>query len=150
LSFRIPGIKFVEGESSHLPFKDDSFDISISWHAIYYVGLGIQDVVKNFQEIYRVTKKDSNSRFIVSIPMPSSFIYSQSELVEEKDGIEYREIKRDPFNVRNGEILGCFPSLKVLRDTMLQVGFTNLQIGEEKGVWFGHQYDWWVIVANLK
>lgn len=149
LSQRIPGVNFEVGESSNLPFKDNTFDLSISWHAIYYVSLGVQDVARNFQEIFRVTKKTEDSRLVVSIPMPTSFIYEGSELTRKVNGIEYRTIRNDPFDIRNGEVLGCFPSLDVLVETMQQSGFTGLQIGEEKGNWFGHQYDWWVIVAKL-
>ena len=149
LTARIPGIDFQVGESSNLPFSDNTFDLTLSWHAIYYVSLGVQDVVRNFQEVFRVTKKDECSRFIVSIPMPTSFIYKDSELINIKNGIEYRIIRNDPFDIRNGEILGCFPSIEVLSQIMIQCGFTDLEIGEEKGWWFGHQYDWWVVVAKL-
>ena len=149
LSSKNPGIDFRVGESSNLPFSDNTFDLSVSWHAIYYVSLGAQDVARNFREIFRVTKKEKDSRFIVSVPMPTSFIYEESELIEMINGIEYRRIRKDPFDIRNGEVLGCFPNLEVLIDTMVGAGFKNLQIGEEKGFWFGHQNDWWVVAANL-
>jgi len=149
LKSNYPGIDFAVGQSSNLPFDDGQFDLVLSWHAIYYVGLGEQDVSLNIKELRRVTKNAPDSRVIISIPMPSSFIYAGSELVKILDKVEYRKINNDPFDIRNGEVLACFPSEGILVDTLVEAGFTDIVVGEEMGKWFGFQYDWWVIVANV-
>lgn len=148
LSLSYPEIDFVVGHSSNLPFENNQFDLVLSWHAIYYVGLGEQDVIVNLNELRRVLRDAPTSRVILSIPMPSSFIYHRSDLVKTVDGIEYRKITNDPFDIRNGEVLACFPSKEILVSALVDSGFNEIVVGEEMGDWFGFRYDWWVIVAN--
>jgi hypothetical protein len=70
-------------------------------------------------------------------------------LIRESAGVQYRSITKDPYNVRIGETLSMFPNLESLTVSLHTSGFTNLEIGEEMGNWFGRQYDWWIISAQL-
>lgn len=147
---RIPGSKFEVGSNANIPFPDEFFDLIVSWHAIYYMGDDrYRDLIQNLRECLSKLKKNGESCFIVSVPCPSSFIFDKSEIARESAGVEYRIIKNDPFEIRNGEMLATFQNKEVMAQTLQQVGFSEVVIGEEFGNWFGFQYDWWVAVCKI-
>lgn len=147
---RIPGSKFEVGSNASIPYPDGFFDLIVSWHAIYYMGDNRdRDLSQNLRECLNKLKKNGESCFIVSVPCPSSFIFDNSEIARESAGVEYRIIKNDPFNIRNGEMLATFQNKEAMAKTLKQVGFTEVEIGEEFGNWFGFQYDWWVAVCKV-
>jgi ubiquinone/menaquinone biosynthesis C-methylase UbiE len=148
LQKQFTNLNFEVGTASALPPGNQEFDLIVAWNSIYYMSQTSGDISNHFREIYRVISKKKESRLIMSIPMPSSFIYEASTIESVVDSVEYRIITQDPFNVRIGEKLACFPSLEILTNYLEKNGFENFQIGEEKGDWFGLQYDWWVLVAE--
>jgi hypothetical protein len=77
--------------------------------------------------------------------MPTNFIYESCSTLEKSVNYEYVEITQDPFGVRNGQIMTKFNDLIGLKNTLVEAGFKEILSGEEKGLWFGLQYDWWVL-----
>lgn len=149
LQEKYPRLVFLQGTSDRLPVKSDAFDVVIAWNSIYYMGLTDGDIQIHFEECKRALKKSDSSRLVLSIPMPTSFIYEESILIRESAGVQYRSITKDPYNVRIGETLAMFPNLESLIASLHTSGFANLETGEEMGNWFGRQYDWWIISARL-
>ncbi len=143
-----PHISFEVGSNADTKQESGAFDLIVSWHAAYYLGSDGVDMNQVFSEFYRVVRKTEFSRLILSVPMGTSFIYSDCELVSKKSQYDCVEITSDPFNIRNGEILAKFNSVEGLVDCLAESGWTNFQIGEEKGDWFGLQYDWWTVVCQ--
>lgn len=149
LQEKYPRLAFLQGTSDRLPIESDTFDVVIAWNSIYYMGSTDGDIGIHFEECKRVLRKSNSSRLILSIPMPTSFIYEESVLIRENAGVQYRTITKDPYNVRIGETLAMFPNLESLIASLHASNFANLEIGEEMGNWFGRQYDWWIISAQL-
>jgi SAM-dependent methyltransferase len=146
----IPDCTFKTGSNANIPFPDEFFDLIVSWNAIYYMGDDRnRDLRQNLSECFRKLKKNGKSSFIISIPCPSSFIFDKSEISREQDGIEYRIIRNDPFNIRNGEMLATFNNAAALIRILKQIGFNEVVVGEEFGNWFGFQYDWWVAICKI-
>jgi len=138
-----PGVTFVEGESGAIPFPDEFFDLSVAWNSVYYMKNTEDKIVQHFKEILRVTK--SGGRVILSIPMSTNFIYKSCSILNSNEGLDYVEIAQDPFEVRNGQIMAKFNDLRSLQGSLEEAGFSEIISGEEKGSWFGLQYDWWVL-----
>ena len=80
--------------------------------------------------------------------MPSSFIYKNSVTLNESSKVKYQQITEDPYNLRVGETLAMFPDLNILKRTLQVAGFSDFEVGEEMGDWFGRQYDWWVVSCS--
>lgn len=142
-------IKFIVGENREIPLRNGCVDFIVAWNSIYYMGSEGQDILENFKECARVLKKEPSSRLFLSVPMPSSFIYNNSITIAESFGVKYQQITEDPFHLRVGETLAQFPDLEVLKNALSLTGFSDFEVGEEMGNWFGRQYDWWVISCRL-
>jgi len=147
LSQNFADVEFKVGQSDNLPIASGTVDIAVAWNSIYYMGMGELNILKNLQECKRVLS-NAESVLILSIPMPTSFIFANSEVVTENEGVEYRVIRNDPYGARNGEIMACFPDVENLRSMITLSGFERIEIGEERGDWFGRRYDWWVIACR--
>jgi len=145
LGEKYPKIKFIVGENQEIPLSRNSVDLIVAWNSIYYMGPEGGDILKNFRECARVLKKEQGSRLLLSVPMPTSFIYTNSIMISERSGVKYQQITEDPYDLRIGETLAMFSDLEILKDALNLAGFTNFEVGEEMGNWFGRQYDWWVI-----
>jgi SAM-dependent methyltransferase len=144
LSARLyPQVQFQVGDSGNIPFPESFFDVSVAWNSIYYMRDAGDRIVDYFRQMFRVTK--SGGRAILSIPMPTNFIYESCSTLEKSVNYEQVEITQDPFGVRNGQIMTKFNDLIGLKNTLLEAGFKEILSGEEKGLWFGLQYDWWVL-----
>jgi SAM-dependent methyltransferase len=140
-----PKVNFQVGESLSIPFPDSFFDLCVAWNSVYYMKESGDQILSHFKELARVTIPQG--RVILSIPMPSNFIYGTEKLLD--SGLSYVEISRDPFGVRNGQIMAKFGSLATLKEILLSAGFKTVSVGEEMGYWFGLQYDWWVLDCQL-
>ncbi len=143
-------IKFIVGENQDIPLPESSIDLILSWNSIYYMGSKMGDILENFRECFRVLKKEQSSRLLLSVPMPTSFIYNNSIMVAENSGVKYQQITEDPYNLRVGEVLAMFSDLELLKGVLKMAGFTDFEVGEEMGNWFGRQYDWWVVSCRPK
>lgn len=141
---------FVVGHSGEIPFPDQSFDLLVGWNSVYYMGSGSVRLSDHLQEFRRVLKNEGTAVF--SIPQPTSFIYSQFENVSldtKLEGVDYGVVMSDPFGLRVGETLARFSDLNALKSAMFSsFGGVEISVGEEKGDWFGLQYDWWVVVVS--
>lgn len=141
---------FVVGHSAEIPFPDQSFDLLVGWNSIYYMGSGSLRLSDHLQEFRRVLKNEGTAVF--SIPQPTSFIYSHFENVSldtKLEGVDYGVVMSDPFGLRVGETLARFSDLSALKSAMFSsFGGVEISVGEEKGDWFGLQYDWWVVVVS--
>jgi ubiquinone/menaquinone biosynthesis C-methylase UbiE len=149
LSLKFPSINFKVGTSGYTGFSKDSFDLVVAWNSIYYMGMDSLLIQDHFKEMLRIIKKDSNSRLVMSIPMPDTFIFNNCEILHTDNEVNYVRITEDPYETRVGETLAQFPSIQVLQHSLETSGWgANVEIGEERGNWFGLTYNWWVIVCT--
>lgn len=148
LEKKYPMMRFIVGQNSDIPLPDKSINLIVAWNSIYYMGPLGGDILENFRECARVLKSEPSSRLIVSVPMPSSFIYKNSVTLNESSKVKYQQITEDPYNLRVGETLAMFPDLNILKRTLQIAGFSDFEVGEEMGDWFGRQYDWWVVSCS--
>jgi ubiquinone/menaquinone biosynthesis C-methylase UbiE len=144
---RFPQVEFLAGSSKELPFPDGSFDVVVGWNSIYYMNDEADIVLAHFKEAKRVLK--STGRLLLSIPMQSSFIYSNAPTLYGGPNVEYVRITEDPFKMRNGATLAKFANRESLLELLHESGFENIVVGEEMGDWFGLRYDWWILDCAL-
>jgi SAM-dependent methyltransferase len=144
---RFPHVNFRAGSSKALPYADSSFDVVVAWNSIYYMNDEGDSVLEHFTEARRVLRP--TGRLLLSIPMPSSFIYSNAPILSGDRNIEYVRITKDPFQMRNGATLAKFVSLESLVESLNDSGFEQVAVGEEMGDWFGLRYDWWILDCAL-
>jgi SAM-dependent methyltransferase len=144
---RFPNVDFRAGSSKALPFPDSSFDVVVGWNSIYYMDDEADSVLEHFSEAKRVLK--STGRLLLSIPMPSSFIFSNAPTLSGGPNVEYVRITEDPFQMRNGATLAKFVNLEGLLGLLNKSGFERVTVGEEMGDWFGLRYDWWILDCAL-
>lgn len=128
------------GFNDNLPFRDNYFDFLLSWNVCYYMGKH-KDFGKFVKEYARVLKKDGY--LILSIPKKTSFIYKGSV----KRGREYRIIKQDPFNIRNGEILRVFQDKYDIEKTFSSY-FYRFVFASIHDDCFGYNYHWHIVVCQ--
>jgi ubiquinone/menaquinone biosynthesis C-methylase UbiE len=140
---RFPHVDFLVGSSKALPFPDGSFDVAVGWNSIYYMNEEVDIILEHFMEAKRVLK--SSGRLVLSIPMPSSFIFSKAPTLKGGPNVEYVKITEDPFQMRNGATLAKFVTLESLLELLHESGFERVAVGEEMGDWFGLRYDWWIL-----
>jgi SAM-dependent methyltransferase len=135
-------VSVVVGSNSNIPFKIGCFDYLLSWNACYYMGLNT-----NFdayvQEFARVLKP--GGRLVMSIPKKSCFIYHESETLVPG----YQIIKKDPFNLRNGEVLRMFENEKDI-ENVFSTYFENFIFGSIEDDCFGYDYHWHLVVCTRK
>jgi len=132
----------VVGNNRKIPFPKEFFDFLVSWNSCYY--MGHEKSFDNYvDEFARISKPESH--LILSIPKKSCFIFKDSE--EIRPG--YREIKNDPFGVRNGEILRCFEDSDEIEATFSKhfEKFTFASIHDDC---FGFNYHWHLAVCQKK
>jgi SAM-dependent methyltransferase len=147
LQQRYVGVRFVVGVCESLPLVAAYSDLTVAWHSAYYISSARRFLDEHISEIARVTKPRGIA--IVAMPMPSSFIFhgAEREYTDVNAAVYYR-IRNDPFLLRNGTILATFPTDQELRSCFARYFPGEISIGEERGDWFGLQYDWWVVVAR--
>ena len=152
LKIKFSSCNFAVGKNIQLPFEPNYFDLIVAWNSIYYIenNPNPTQLRLNLNEAFRVlNKNNSDASLIISIPCPSSFIFSNSKLICKEDGILVQKIINDPFKLRNGTFLSTFESKKSMQQILNLVGFSQVFIGEELGEWFGYNYNWWVAVCKL-
>lgn len=130
------------GRNDLLPFENDFFDFLLSWNSCYYMGQNY-DFNTHVLEMARIMK--DKGYLIMSIPMKTNFIFIDSE--EFKQG--YRIIRKDPFNVRNGEILKIFEDDNEIKETFSKY-FDNFIFASIYDDCFGYNYHWHVIICQKK
>jgi ubiquinone/menaquinone biosynthesis C-methylase UbiE len=150
LQKKFPTLSFATGTGSDTKCESDQFDLIVAWHAIYYMGIDSKYVEDHFRELFRVVNKNINSRLVMSIPMADTFIYNNSELLYSANGVNYVRVTEDPHDTRVGETLAQFPTLEPLLNCLAECGWTDFEIGEERGNWFGRTYNWWDVVCKPK
>ncbi len=149
LAERTYGVSFEVGASHGLPLADSTCDLSVSWHAGYYMGLHNGTFESHIAELARVTRE--GGALVISIPMPSCFIFQDSDIAESRAdataGVLYRTIRQDPFAHRIGETLATCTDKDAFRELLARHFQRDVAVGEEMGDWFGMRYDWWDAVA---
>jgi SAM-dependent methyltransferase len=130
------------GLNGNLPFKDEYFDFLLSWNACYYMG-NQRDFGKYVKEYSRILKKDGY--LILSIPKKTCFIYKESEQINR----EFRMIKKDPFNIRNGEVLKMFKNEMEIKKKFSS-NFYNFNFASIHDDCFGYNYHWHIVVCQKK
>lgn len=135
-------INLLVGSNSQIPFGDNFFDYLVSWNSCYYMG-----EIRNFriyiEEFARVLK--SGAYLILSIPKSSCFIYKNSQTL--KNG--YQIIKKDPFNIRNGEVLRMFNDESEI-ESEFSIQFKNFIFGSIEDDYFGFNYHWHLVICQKK
>lgn len=143
---QVPGVDFRVGRNDSMPFEDAFFDLVVSWQAIYYLATDTYGKIEdNLREISRVTKPQGV--LISCIPFEDNFIYKDSTIIGESDGVKYRKII-DYFGQRTGVVLASFSSPRVFTSLLNEFGFAKHEIGEMTGDWFGLSYKWFVCVST--
>jgi len=146
LKERVPGVEFRVGTNNKIPFEDSFFDIVVSWQSLYYLATDTNgNVEENVAEISRVTKPAGV--LISCIPYDDNFIYNNSTLLRDYNGVKYRRIN-DYFGQRNGITLASFDSPDSFTSLLKHYGFSRHEVGEMTGDWFGLSYKWFVCVST--
>lgn len=146
LKNQIPGVEFRVGTNNKIPFEDEFFDLVISWQSLYYLATDTAgNVEDNLREISRVIKP--SGVLISCVPYEDNFIYKNSTIISESNGVKYRKIF-DYFGQRTGVTLASFDSPEVFMSLLSNYGLEQHEIGEMTGNWFGLSYRWFVCVST--
>lgn len=130
------------GTNESIPFENNFFDYLLSWNALNYMGPNL-DFEKHISELSRVLKKDGY--LVLSIPKKHCFIYHGSENLKEG----YQIVRKDPFEIRNGEILRMFESQDELENSLSKY-FTNFSFGSIEDDCFGIDNYWYLVVCQKR
>ncbi len=130
------------GTNNNLPFEKNYFDYLLSWNSCYYTSEP-NSFESHVEEFSRILKP--NGYLILSIPKKTCFIFSESERVYRG----YQRIKKDPFNVRNGEILRMFNDEKEIKEEFSRF-FTDFTFASIEDDCFGLNYHWHLIICKNK
>lgn len=140
---------YVQARSSYLPFENNSFNLVVAWHSIYYLDSDQGSLLAHLREVQRVLAKDG--AVVLSIPKISNFIFENSESHAfdsvELAGVGRRVIKSDPFGLRAGQLMATVENISSFKDALEVELFSSVQVAEEAGDWFGLSYDWWDLVC---
>ncbi|MDA8952424.1 class I SAM-dependent methyltransferase [Pseudomonadales bacterium] len=137
---KFPEVKYLNGYSHNIPVKNDSFDLVLAAHSIYYCDFG--GIEENFSEVSRVIK--SGGRFIFSMPKKNSYLIHNAELL---DG-SYARVKKDPLNLRNNSLLKYCESVEDLERLLAAAGFENISVGSAENDWWGVREFCWIVSCN--
>ena len=136
--------KLLVGNSSSIPAKNKFFDFILSWNSIYYMSITQKKDFKiSVKELSRVLKR--RGKIIVSIPKKTAFIYKKAKTI--KKG--YVQIKKDFFNMRNGEVMRKFENEKEIKKEFSKY-FKNFNFSSVKIDWFGLNYHFHIFIAEKK
>ena len=123
------------GKNTSLPFKNDYFDILVSFNVIHYE-TSDEGIKKAIQEYSRVLKP--GGRFIISTTGPNDkILFSAKKL---RNRIYVLKIDQD---VRNGLTYYCFESSDYLKD-QLSGAFTQVEVGRSTEILFEDTLDWFL------
>lgn len=139
------GIEFpcIVGHSANIPLPNGSFDYLVAWNSCYYMGLVNSDFDTHVTEMRRVLR--AGGWLIASVPMASNFIFRGIDDLESP----YVTIVDDFFEMRAGERMRRFYD----RDDLIRSfspHFSKIEIAEQRGDWFGLNYDWFTMVASAR
>lgn len=130
------------GANDSIPFKDNLFDYLLSWNSCYYMGK-IEDFNLFIQEFARVLKK--KGRLILSIPKKTCFIFHGAKRL--RNG--YCIIRKDPFEIRNGEIFRVFKDKEEIKKSFSDY-FEDFIFGSVQDDCFGFDYHWHLVICRKK
>lgn len=140
---------YVQARSSNLPFENNSFEVAVAWHSIYYLDDDHGSLKAHITELHRVLA--IGGILILSIPKVSNFIFQNSEehAFEETEmhGVGRRSIRSDPFGLRDGQVMATIEDIVDFKNALEVDFFMRVEVAEEVGDWFGFAYDWWVLVC---
>jgi ubiquinone/menaquinone biosynthesis C-methylase UbiE len=147
---KFPGITFKLGFNRSIPFENNFFDLLVGWNSIYYLSEPEDDLKDNLLELARVAK--NNALVILSIPTPENFIFKKSHKLKSSanSDIYYFKIHSDYFAIRNNSVMATFRSKESLKKVLKTTGFSQIEVSETFGDWFGLNYCWWTIVCRKK
>ncbi len=135
---------FNVSSCANINFKSDFFDLLLCWNSCYYMPPKDPfNFKQHINEMCRVLKK--NGILILSIPKKTSFIFKNSKKIKKN----FRIIKNDYFNIRNGQIMRCFENKSEIVKN-LKNKFTKFSYGSIHDDWFGLNYHWHILVARKK
>lgn len=144
-----PETKFLTGSCANIPLPTDSINVTVAWNSCYYMDYSDVTLTDHISELYRITK--AGGLIVVSMPMPTSFIFSGVVHEETKAdsplGVKYLIVEDDPFLLRNGQILATYGTAAHLKRNVSALGNIDVTVSSEEGDWFGYRYDWWVWTA---
>jgi SAM-dependent methyltransferase len=130
------------GTNENIPFDNAFFDFLISWNSCYYMGQQ-KDFGVYVKEFARVIREDGY--FVLSIPKKTCYIFDGAEPSQKG----YCVIKKDPFGVRNGEIMRVFQDEEEIRQAFSPY-FGDFIFGSIQDDCFGFAYHWHLAVCRRK
>ena len=133
------------GKNNQLPFPESSFDFLLSWNSCYYMGIpeNHHSFDQYVSEFSRVLKP--GGRLILSVPMPSCFIFSGSRPF--KPG--YREITDDPYLIRNGQVFKVFENVQQIESEFSTL-FTHFVFASIVDDCFGLDNHWFITICQKR
>jgi ubiquinone/menaquinone biosynthesis C-methylase UbiE len=144
-NLRGAGIQEVDlrvGTNARIPFPDNSFDYLLSWNACYYMGQE-PDFEGHVREYARVLKP--RGFLVLSIPKESCFIYKGCEPYRDR----YVIIRKDPFDIRNGEIFRIFSGEEEIEEAFSPY-FDSFVFGSVHDDCFGFEYHWHLLICQKR
>jgi len=140
----VPDQHLQVGSCAKLPYPDASFDHVVAWNSAYYMSLDGADFEAHALEMTRVLKP--GGWLIISVPKTSAFIFDGSEPGPMPRS---RIIRKDPFGVRNGEIMRVFENGAELAEAFA-TRCEHFCHGDIHDDCFGHAYHWHLMVARRR
>jgi SAM-dependent methyltransferase len=128
------------GTNEHVPFADGAFEFLVSWNACYYMGDN-RAFDKHVAEFARVLAPGGT--LVLSIPKSTCFIYEGSDRIDER----LRTIRRDPFGVRNGQVLAMFADEADI-ERCFSSHFDRFIFGSIEDDCFGYAYHWHIAACQ--
>lgn len=136
--------RIQQGSCSSLPYQDDFFDYVVAWNSAYYMSLDNVDFSAHASELLRVLQP--GGWLVLSIPKSTAFIFEDSE---PSSHLGCRIIRKDPFGVREGEIMRVFNSSNEL-EAQFNDRCDNICHGDIHDDCFGYAYHWYILVARKR
>ena len=125
-----------------LPYEENSFDFVLGWNSCHYMGTAYErrQFSTHIEELGRVLKP--GGWIILSVPMDSNFALEAAEQV----AAGYFLVKRDPYEIRNGQVMRAFGCLTELEQE-LSSRFTDIRTASLVDNCFGQQNHYYLAVA---
>ncbi len=131
------------GTNDNIPYKNNEFDILVSWNAGYYMGdadnyVSFDVYMKEFARILK-----NGGVFVFSIPKASHAIFNES--IELNEG--YAVIQKDALGIRKGIVFRKFRDQQDITMALSEY-FYDIHIGSIQDDYFGTAAHWYIGYAK--
>jgi len=132
-----PDSEFFVGFSNSIHKPDNTYDLVLAVHSIYYCS--DYSIDAHFNEVLRVLK--NNGRLVFSIPTHDSYLVHGSKQIDN----EYVIVKKDPLGIRDESLIKFFSSSDKLLNYLKIFGYKNIKIGLSDNNWWGIRESYWIV-----